>query len=266
MGPRRRLFEQKMTSPRGVRSGHGRLQRGRGKTSAGDGAVQAGQGGAAEEEIDQARGMPWTRPGHSASWSRKGRARRTSIRPAQGEAGGRRAPLAETQLGYAKIYSPLDGVVLSKNIERGEYVAPGTPVVTVADMVNVWLRAYVDETDLDRVKLGQAARDHHRRQARQGLQGPRLLYLAGGRVHAQDRADGEGAGETGVPHQDRHDEPGRDLKAGMPADAIIRGKAEGGRGKARGNFRALELTTPYIHPSPFRLSPFFPCPSSARNT
>ena len=65
--------------------------------------------------------------------------------------------LAETRLGYASIVSPLTGVVLSKNIEPGEYVAPGTPVVTVGDIVNVWLRAYIDEPDLDRVKLGQEA-------------------------------------------------------------------------------------------------------------
>jgi HlyD family secretion protein len=48
--------------------------------------------------------------------------------------------------------------VLSKNIEPGEYVAPGTPVVTVGDLVNVWLRAYIDEADLGRVKVGQKAR------------------------------------------------------------------------------------------------------------
>ena len=39
---------------------------------------------------------------------------------------------------------PLTGVVLSKNTEPGEYVAAGTPVVTVADIENLWLRAYVD--------------------------------------------------------------------------------------------------------------------------
>ncbi|NUQ62720.1 MAG: efflux RND transporter periplasmic adaptor subunit [Pirellulales bacterium] len=66
--------------------------------------------------------------------------------------------LAETRLGYATVVSPLDGMVLSKNIEPGEYVAPGTPVVTVGDLVNVWLRAYVQETDLGRVKLGQPVR------------------------------------------------------------------------------------------------------------
>jgi HlyD family secretion protein len=65
--------------------------------------------------------------------------------------------LAETQLGYATVYAPLSGVVLSKNIEPGEYVAPGTAVVTVGDLVNVWLRGYVEEPDLDRVKFGQKA-------------------------------------------------------------------------------------------------------------
>ncbi len=65
--------------------------------------------------------------------------------------------LAETQLGYATVHSPITGVVLSKNIEPGEYVAPGTPVVTVGDLVHVWLRAYIEELDLKRVKPGQKA-------------------------------------------------------------------------------------------------------------
>lgn len=63
--------------------------------------------------------------------------------------------LAETRLGYARLISPLAGVVLSKNAEPGEYVAPGTPVVTIGDLEKPWLRAYINETDLGRVKLGQ---------------------------------------------------------------------------------------------------------------
>jgi HlyD family secretion protein len=65
--------------------------------------------------------------------------------------------LARTQLGYATLASPLSGVVLSKNIEPGEYVVPGTPIITVGDLVNTWLRVYINETDLGRVKLGQRA-------------------------------------------------------------------------------------------------------------
>ena len=66
---------------------------------------------------------------------------------------------AETKLGYASVISPLTGVVLSKNIEPGEFVASGTPVVTVADIENVWLRAYVDERDLGKrnIVLGTEA-------------------------------------------------------------------------------------------------------------
>lgn len=65
--------------------------------------------------------------------------------------------VAETQLGYATVTAPMPGVVLSKNVEPGEMVAPGTPVVTIGDLEKVWVRAYINETDLGRVKLGQRA-------------------------------------------------------------------------------------------------------------
>jgi membrane fusion protein YbhG len=62
---------------------------------------------------------------------------------------------AQTRLDYTVVVSPLAGMVLSKNIEPGEYVAPGTPVVTVGEVGQVFLRAYINETDLGRVKVGQ---------------------------------------------------------------------------------------------------------------
>ena len=65
--------------------------------------------------------------------------------------------LAETQLGYATLTAPVGGVILSKNVEAMEYVAPGTAVVTLANLGQVWLRAYVEEADLGRVKVGQQA-------------------------------------------------------------------------------------------------------------
>jgi len=65
--------------------------------------------------------------------------------------------LAETRLGHAALKSPATGLVLSKNIEPGEQVAAGTPVVTVGMLDEVWMRAYISETDLGRVKVGQKA-------------------------------------------------------------------------------------------------------------
>jgi HlyD family secretion protein len=63
--------------------------------------------------------------------------------------------LARTRLSYATVASPLSGIVLSKNVEPGDYVAAGTPVVTIGDLSDVWMRAYIEETDLGRVKTGQ---------------------------------------------------------------------------------------------------------------
>ncbi len=63
--------------------------------------------------------------------------------------------LATTLLENTRLVSPLTGVVLSHNIEPGEYVAPGTPVVTVADTAHMWVRAYLNETDLGRIRHGQ---------------------------------------------------------------------------------------------------------------
>jgi len=42
-------------------------------------------------------------------------------------------------------------------VEPKEFVSPGTAVVTIGDLSNVWMRAYVEETDLGRVKVGQKA-------------------------------------------------------------------------------------------------------------
>ncbi len=63
--------------------------------------------------------------------------------------------LAETQVDNTRLASPLSGVVLSHNVEPGEYVSPGTPVVTVADLAQVWVRTYISQTDLGRIAHGQ---------------------------------------------------------------------------------------------------------------
>ena len=65
------------------------------------------------------------------------------------------ARLGRIQAGNATLVAPFDGVVTARQAELGEVVAPGTPVVTVSDLDHVWVRAYVNETDLRRVRLGQ---------------------------------------------------------------------------------------------------------------
>jgi HlyD family secretion protein len=63
--------------------------------------------------------------------------------------------LAETQLSYTVLYSPISGTVLVKSGEMGEVVNPGTSILTLANIENVWLKAYIPETELSKVKWGQ---------------------------------------------------------------------------------------------------------------
>ena len=64
----------------------------------------------------------------------------------------------EERLKDAVIYAPVSGVILRKNVERGETVAPGIPVCTIGDIDNPWIKVYVKENKLGVVKLGQKAK------------------------------------------------------------------------------------------------------------
>jgi len=129
--------------------------------------------------------------------------------------------LAETRLGYATLTSPLAGIVLSENVEPGEYVAPGTPVVTVGDLENVWLRGYINETDLGRVKVGQKVRvatDTYPGKVYEG----RVSFIASQAEFTpknvqteQERVKLVYRIKVDIPN------PAMELKPGMPADAEI---------------------------------------------
>ena len=76
--------------------------------------------------------------------------RKAEIQRAQAQLG-----VTESQLDDTSVSSPIDGVVLVKSAEIGEVLAAGTTVVTIGDLDHPWLRGYIKETDLGRVKLGQ---------------------------------------------------------------------------------------------------------------
>jgi HlyD family secretion protein len=66
--------------------------------------------------------------------------------------------LINSQIDDTTAVSPVDGVVLVKSADVGEVLAPGTTVVTVGDIDHPWLRGYINEIDLAKVKLGSKAR------------------------------------------------------------------------------------------------------------
>jgi HlyD family secretion protein len=65
--------------------------------------------------------------------------------------------LAEASLDYGEISAPFGGVVTTRHREPGEAVAAGTPVVTLLDPDDRWVRIYVREDAIGRVRLGSSA-------------------------------------------------------------------------------------------------------------
>lgn len=61
---------------------------------------------------------------------------------------------AEVQLGYTEIRAPIDGLVDVRAALQGEVVNPAQPIVSLIDPENLWVRADVEETYIDRVRLG----------------------------------------------------------------------------------------------------------------
>jgi membrane fusion protein YbhG len=85
--------------------------------------------------------------------------RREEIRAAEQRVRQWKAALrvSEERLKDTVIYAPLTGVVLKKNCEPGETIAPGIPVYTIGDLEHPWIKVYVKEDKLGLVKLGQKA-------------------------------------------------------------------------------------------------------------
>jgi len=63
----------------------------------------------------------------------------------------------KVQIDNAYLKSPIDGVVLQKNVEVGEIVTPGMSILTIGNIKEAWLKIYVSEKELGRIKLNDIA-------------------------------------------------------------------------------------------------------------
>ncbi len=64
--------------------------------------------------------------------------------------------VAEVQLDHAVLKAPYAGIILSRGVEPGEVVAPNQEVLSIADLSTVDLKVFVEETEIGRVRPGQA--------------------------------------------------------------------------------------------------------------
>jgi len=184
------------------------------------------QEGTRSEQIDQARAA--LAQAEAAYRERLNGPRKEQLDQARAgvEQARQAAALAETTLARAELRSPSAGVVLSKSLEVGEYARPGAPVVTIGNLDEVYLRAYVSESALGKVRLGQEVEvrtDTFPGKVYRGI----VSYLS---------SEAEFTPKTVQTPEERVKlvyrmkirlpNPTHELKPGMPADALIRTDAE----------------------------------------
>jgi membrane fusion protein YbhG len=129
--------------------------------------------------------------------------------------------LSRIRLAYTVLHAPFDGVILVRQAELGEVVLPGTPIVTLADLEHLWLRVFVPEPDLGRVHWGQVVdvrTDSHPDRIYHG----RVSFISSEAEFTPKSVQTEKERVTLV-YRMKVDlqNPNRELKPGMPADALI---------------------------------------------
>ena len=130
--------------------------------------------------------------------------------------------VAEVQLDHAVLKAPYAGIILSRGVEPGEVVAPNQEVLSIADLSTVDLKVFVEETEIGRVRPGQAVEvridtfPDKRYAGRVAYVSPQAEFTPKIIQTQKERVKLVFLVKIHVPN------PDHELKPGMPADAWFR--------------------------------------------
>ena len=137
----------------------------------------------------------------------------------QAEAG---LSLLDTQIAKLGVYAPMDGVILTRNIEPGEFVQPGSMAFAIADLENITITVFVPEDRYGLIFIGQ--------QAEVTVDSFPGETFAGEVIHIADQAEFtprnvqtvEGRSSTVYAIKLKVTNSSGKLKIGMPADVVFK--------------------------------------------
>jgi len=130
--------------------------------------------------------------------------------------------LAKTALDDTTVVSPLDGSVLTKNFEAGEYVNAGAAIATIGNWRDCWVKVYISSTQLGLIQVGQQVAVMVDSFPKQEFSGQikeisqQAEFTPRQSVTKQERANMVFAVKVKIDNEDGI------LKPGMPADVVIR--------------------------------------------
>jgi HlyD family secretion protein len=130
--------------------------------------------------------------------------------------------VAEDDFADSRLHAPFDGFVTVKEVEQGEFVQAGSPVLTLAQLERVWVKTYVPETLMGRISYGQEAEVVSDSFAGKRYPGT-VTYIS---PEAEFTPKNVQTKEERVKLVYRIkvslDNPNQELKAGMPVDVVLR--------------------------------------------
>jgi multidrug resistance efflux pump len=80
--------------------------------------------------------------------------RRVKTTERQTQAAAAQKDVADVRLSYSEVHAPVAGIVDVRVAREGEVVNAGQPIVTLIDPDDLWVRADVEETYIDRIRIG----------------------------------------------------------------------------------------------------------------
>lgn len=125
---------------------------------------------AAQQQVDAARGAlttsranlanPAIRTEQSQGIEQQILQAKSDITAAEADEQNSRAQLAEARANRndLRVIAPFDGTVVTRSAEPGEVITSGTSIITLVDLGRVYLRGFIPEGDIGRVRVGQHAR------------------------------------------------------------------------------------------------------------
>ena len=130
------------------------------------------------------------------------------------------AAISAEALADLSVSAPMDGVVLTKNYEEGEYVSAGAPIATMADLSDAWVKVYISTEEMGRLRTGDPAEVRIDGTDRVWPGQVREIkdsaeYTPRQSVTRKERANLVFAVKVAVPNEDGL------LKPGMPADVMF---------------------------------------------
>jgi HlyD family secretion protein len=184
------------------------------------------QEGPRKEQIEQqralvARGRAAVRLAEANRLELERRRKEVSMRQAEIERARAQSGVLDVQISDRLLISPVAGVVLTKSAEAGEVLAGGATVVSVGDIDHPWVRGYIAERDLGRVKLGMPADVTSDSYANRTYHGKVTFISSEAEFTPKQIQTQEERQKLVYRIKIEVENPNRELKSNMPVDAVL---------------------------------------------